>query len=463
METEELQEEIARLKREKKVQDALNNLFEMFINLARSSSEEQVLKATMQNALDLAADMADAKMGSIFLLNTHGVVTDSILTQNQIRGDKRSSLIGKILDTGLAGWVKKNLKVGLVVDADTDDRWVTVKNQSYVVSSALSVPILRHDTLFGIMTLLHSEPSHFDQTCVDIIQKTANQMAIAIENAQLYKKLEEAGQAIEKYSKALQFELDQGRKIQKDFLPCDLPEIETCEICSYFTPAMKLSGDFFDVFKLPDGHIGFAIGDVSGKGVGSALFMALSRSLLRIFSGSFQSGKQLNTFNIPFDPEKALTALSLVNEYIAREHCEDGMFVTLFFGILHPPTGRVYYTSAGHEPIFVIGKNGIKYFLDASGPALGPIQDAEYETAILELEPGEMLLGYTDGITEARSPDKDFYTRDRLIQTINAQCDTGQNCSAQTLVNTIEKDLFNFIGEAPQSDDITMLAIKWQK
>jgi len=161
METEELQEEIARLKREKKVQDALNNLFEMFINLARSSSEEQVLKATMQNALDLAADMADAKMGSIFLLNTHGVVTDSILTQNQIRGDKRSSLIGKILDTGLAGWVKKNLKVGLVVDADTDDRWVTVKNQSYVVSSALSVPILRHDTLFGIMTLLHSEPSHW--------------------------------------------------------------------------------------------------------------------------------------------------------------------------------------------------------------------------------------------------------------------------------------------------------------
>jgi len=74
-----------------------------------------------------------------------------------------------------------------------------------------------------------------------------------------------------------------------------------------------------------------------------------------------------------------------------------------------------------------------------------------------------MLLGYTDGITEARSPDKDFYTRDRLIQTINAQCDTGQNCSAQTLVNTIEKDLFNFIGEAPHSDDITMLAIKWQK
>ncbi len=466
MELEQLQKEIISLRRERKVHDAQNKLFEIFISMARSSKEERVLHVTMQNALDIAAQLLGAQKGSLFLLDKNGVVTDSILTQDQISEEKRSILIGKVIDKGLAGWVKKNLVSGLVTDTKTDARWLTLPGQSYSIRSALSVPVLRHDTLFGIITLMHSLPSYFDQISVDIAQQAANQMAIAIENAKLYKELdqsksslENAKQSIENYSKALNDELKKGKKIQKDFLPHFLPKVKNCDISSYFHSALQLSGDFYDMFELPDNHIGFVIGDVSGKGVGSALFMALTRSLLRIFSGSFATGDSMNFGNIneEFLPKDALKAVSMTNEYLAKEHCEEGMFVTLFFGVIDPITGKVLYINGGHEPVLIIGENGIKQSLKATGPALGPIQGAIYEIETVQLETDDILFGFTDGVTEARSETRDFYTRARLENIINKDF----YGSVDAFLEMIKTDLFAFIGNAPQSDDITILAVKW--
>lgn len=459
----EFQNEIDVLKREKKIYDAHNELFEMFIDMARSSSESQVLSATIQKTLEIASKMAGAEQGSIFLLNAHGVVTDSILTRNQISGRKRSSLIGRVLDKGLAGWVKDNLKVGLVTNAKDDSRWVTFKDQAYVVSSALAVPIMRYGKLFGIITLLHSEANHFDPVCVDIIQKAANQMALIIENAQLYKKLDQAGKSIKKYSQELQFELDQGRKIQKDFLPSYIPQVDRCEIFSYFSPAFKLSGDFFDLLELPMGNLGFAVGDVSGKGVGSSLFMALARSLLHIFSGVFNpESVSKPTDDIEFSVTKTLKAVPLINEYIAKEHCRDGMFVTLFFCVIDPDAGIIHYINAGHEPVLVVGKDGVKKSLEATGPILGPLQTAEYEIKSFQMESGDMIFGFTDGVIDARSEEKTFYSRERLVDLINTECKFNKTNSVQTLIEAITRDIFSYIGSAPQSDDITMLAVQWQ-
>jgi sigma-B regulation protein RsbU (phosphoserine phosphatase) len=222
-----------------------------------------------------------------------------------------------------------------------------------------------------------------------------------------------------------------------------------------------LSGDFYDVFELPDNHIGFVVGDVSGKGVGSSLFMALTRSLLRIFSGSFNTGNdtcRLADISKGWVPEDALKTVFLTNEYIAKEHGEDGMFVTLFFGAVDPLTGKMFYVNAGHEPLFIIGENGIKQSLTGTGPALGPIQGATYEIGTIQLEKGDILFSYTDGVTEARSETRGFYTRARLENVLNK----GFDGSAEAFLETLKTDLFAFIGNAPQSDDITMLAVKWQ-
>jgi serine phosphatase RsbU (regulator of sigma subunit) len=460
MELEQIQKEITTLRHEKKVHNAQNKLFEIFINMARSSKEEQILNVTMQSALHIATQFSNAEMSSLFLLNKSGVITDSILTSDQISGEKRSRLIGKVIEGGLAGWVKKKLSVGLVLDTKTDTRWINLPGQSYIVRSALALPVIRHGTLFGIITLMHSLPLQFDQVSVDIVQQAANQMAIAIENAKLYRELEDAKKSIEKYSKALNDELEKGKKIQKDFLPRHLPKFENCDISSYFKSALQLSGDFYDLFELPHNHIGFVVGDVSGKGVGAALFMALTRSLLRIFSGAFSGdGNSNNIADIDdgFLPEYALNAVFQANDYLSKEHGEDAMFVTLFFGIINLITGKLYYINGGHEPVLVIGKNGIKQSLDVGGPALGPIPMATYEFESVQLEADDMLFGFTDGITEARSETRAFYTRNRLENIINK----GFDGPSEVFLNNIKTDLFSFIGEAPQSDDITMLAIKW--
>lgn len=263
-----------------------------------------------------------------------------------------------------------------------------------------------------------------------------------------------------RYSTALNDELEKGKKIQKDFLPHYLPKTNNCEISSYFCSALQMSGDFYDVFELPSNHIGFVIGDVSDKGVGSALFMALTRSLLRVFSGYFNIGDDSSTFediNKVWTPEDALKAICLTNEYIAKEHGEDGMFVTLFFGIIDPLTGKMFYVNGGHEPLFIIGKNSIKQRLTGTGPALGPIKGASYEIKFIQLETGDLLFSYTDGVTEALSESGEFYSRARLENLMNK----GFDDSPDTFLEIIKTNLFAFTGDAPQSDDITMLALKW--
>jgi len=181
---------------------------------------------------------------------------------------------------------------------------------------------------------------------------------------------------------------------------------------------------------------------------------------LRIFSGYVSIGDdsaKLDNINKAWTPADALKSVFLTNEYLAKEHGEDGMFVTLIFCIVDPLTGKMYYVNGGHEPLFIIGKNGTKHSLSGTGPGLGPIHGASYEIKSIQLETGDILFSYTDGVTEAKSEAKKLYTRDRLEKVINK----GINDSTENFLEMIKKDLFGFTGDAPQSDDITMLAVKW--
>ena len=472
------QNELNRLRRSQKAFQAQNRLFENLIEMVRSASKQEMLKTTMQKTLDLARDLSGAKKGSLFLLNEEGVVTDSILTRGEVPSEKRLSLIGNVLDRGLAGWVRKHLEIGLVKDSKTDNRWLSLPNEPYVVRSVLAVPILRHKWLFGILTLMHPAPGHFNQDSIDMMQLTADQMALAIENAQLYMKLDasyrslgKAKQSIETYSRALDHELEQGRKIQKDFLPHQIPQVPNCEIATYFHPALQLSGDFYDVFILPDHRVGLVIADVSGKGVGSALFMALQRSLIRVFSGyarlqySLESRSRENPAFLKSqanatgaNESNALNAVSLTNEYIAHEHGDEGMFATLFFGIIDPLTGALSYVNGGHEPLIILSKTGIKNRLQPTGPAVGMMPGSRYKIGKVQLESGDILFGYTDGVTEARSPQDELYTRRRFEESV-VRCNVP---TAAESIETVKSDLFKFIQNAPQADDITMLAIRYR-
>lgn len=465
---DKLQQELKRLKSEKSALQVQSRLLENFVTFARSSAKEHVLTRLLQKTLEVSAELTGADKGSLFLLDDKGAVTHGILTRADPTPEQRSKIIGQVFDEGLAGWVRRNRKIGLIADTRNDDRWVNLPNQPYAVGSALAVPVLRGDNLMGIITLLHDKPDHFDQETADLMLLTAGQIASALENARLYSKLDEsyrsleqAKQEIETYSRALQAEMEKGRKIQLDFLPTRVPELPGWEIAFYFHPAREVSGDFYDAFLLPGDLVGLVIADVCDKGIGSALFMALFRSLIRVFSGQIT----LQGVSVPGsdnqDPNstgnplfQALHAVSLTNDYIAHEHGEEGLFATLFFGVLDPQSGNLAYVNGGHEPLIIFNRSGIKQRLTATGPAVGMMTDMEYRVEQVQMEPDDFLIGYTDGVTEALSPEKLWYSKQRFLARLEKPAPT-----VSQQIELIKEDIFDHIGDAPQFDDITMIAL----
>ena len=268
--------------------------------------------------------------------------------------------------------------------------------------------------------------------------------------------------------KVVEFELEKGQKIQRDFLPTTIPNFPDWNIATCFFPAGKVSGDFYDVFKFSDGNVGLVIADVCDKGVGSALYMALFRSLIRVFAEQAasidptviseidQSSSRLTAAPSSENTElMRLRAVPFTNNYIAQTHGDEGMFATLFFGVLNPVTGQLYYINAGHEPLYFIDSKGVKKALDPTGPAVGMFPNSAFDTGQIQFEQGDMLIGYTDGVTEARSPQDELFTRSRLKSLVEQPFS-----SATDLLDRVKTSLFAFIDIAPMGDDVTMLAVQ---
>jgi sigma-B regulation protein RsbU (phosphoserine phosphatase) len=467
-ETLQLKREIKRLKEEKAALQVQSKLLEKFVALARSAAKERVLTAILQKTLEISTELTAAEKGSLFLLDSDGAVTDSLLTRRDATPEQSARIIGTVFNKGLAGWVRQYRKVGLILNTDEDERWLDLPNQPYQVGSALAVPILRGDSLLGILTLLHAQPAHFTKEAADLMRLTARQIGGALENTRLYTRLDEsyrllklAKAKIESYSKALDAEMEKGKKIQRDFLPDQIPRIAGWEIAVSFHPARQVSGDFYDIFLLPGNLIGLVIADVCDKGVGSALFMALFRSLIRVFSGQISlqgvsvAGSRENEPSSACDYRHlARRTVSLTNDYIAAEHGEEGMFATLFFGVLDTRNGNMAYVNAGHEPVVIVNHGQLKNRLTATGPAVGIMRESKYETKPVHIEPGDILVGYTDGVTEALSPNKEFFTKQRFFSILEHPVP-----SASKLIEQIRLDLADHMENAPQFDDITMLAV----
>jgi sigma-B regulation protein RsbU (phosphoserine phosphatase) len=255
----------------------------------------------------------------------------------------------------------------------------------------------------------------------------------------------EAARAV--YARSLEQELEIGREIQRGFFPLSIPQPAGWEIAARFHPARQVSGDFYDVFGLTGGRIGLAMADVCGKGVGAALFMALVRSLIRAYADRASLS--------PSSPGLAilLEAVTATNRYLTRVHRSAHTFSSLFFGVLDPPTGLLQYVNAGHLPPIVTGPNGTRKF-PPTGPALGLLASASFEVRQTILEPGDVLLAYTDGVTEARDAERDFFGDDRL-DALLAPADT-----AACLLDRIERSVHEFTGDLPPSDDLTLLAVR---
>ncbi|MBD2774201.1 PP2C family protein-serine/threonine phosphatase [Iningainema tapete] len=262
-------------------------------------------------------------------------------------------------------------------------------------------------------------------------------------------------------------DLQIARMIQTDFLPETLPQMDGWEIAARFHPARLVAGDFYDVFPLAHHRIGIVIADVCDKGVGAALFMSLFRSLIRAFAQQHYHLSWLDTLTDGSNklrgqrvepPRIGTTALknavSLTNNYIANNHSRINMFATLFFGVLNPATGLLHYVNGGHEPPAILSLNGIKARLKPTGPAVGIMPNREFGIRQVQLEPGDILVAYSDGVTDARNPQGQFFTEEKLLSLLQQPAD-----SATAVLDCIEASVNAHIANADQFDDITMLAV----
>jgi sigma-B regulation protein RsbU (phosphoserine phosphatase) len=257
------------------------------------------------------------------------------------------------------------------------------------------------------------------------------------------------------YLKGLERELDIARKIQMSFLPSELPKIDGWEIAAYFKAAREVAGDYYDVFPIPDGNFACVIGDVCGKGVGAALFMALFRSLIRATSTSdiAGSGKDMKTLA---PAERLQHVISFTNHYITETHGDANMlFSTVFIGIFNFKDGTLTYINCGNEPPLLLGKGGVITALLPTGPVVGVLPDASFSVKEVPMEINDLLLAFTDGIPDSLNGNGISFSNERLQNLLYRD-----NVTAESFLYKIEGQLHQFIGEADQFDDITMMAIK---
>ncbi|GAB4118550.1 MAG: SpoIIE family protein phosphatase [Roseiflexaceae bacterium] len=310
----------------------------------------------------------------------------------------------------------------------------------------------------GFYALMHADPEvalELLRSGTARLRRTNRDMISNLEskNAQLskaYQDLQAAQHELIRLNR-IEEELSVARRIQQLFLPRRLNAPVGWEIAALSRGAQAVGGDFFDYIALPDGRLGLVVADVAGKGVPAALFVALARSLLRAASLSpiLQGGATT--------PDALMAqAIELTNSYMVREHGDSNMFITLFYGVLDPQTGMLHYMNAGHNPPMLLGRDGSVRELELGCLPIGVIEDQDLRLESVTIEPGEALIGFSDGITEAMDPTHSMFGEERLMATLSANV----GASAEALVREVVGAVDAFVMGAPQSDDITVMIFR---
>jgi sigma-B regulation protein RsbU (phosphoserine phosphatase) len=273
-----------------------------------------------------------------------------------------------------------------------------------------------------------------------MVKSLAAQITSALHSAQLYAQT----QAHQKIAR----ELAMAGRIQASFLPSSLPTLAGWQLAVTLEPARETSGDFYDFIPLPNGHLGLVIADVSDKGMGAALYMALSRTLIRTYAAEYMTRPDL--------------VLSATNHRILADS-RAGLFVTAFYGILDPATGDLVYANAGHNPPILLpsGNAETLYTLNKTGMALGAVDDTSWERKTIRLEPQDVLIVYTDGFTDAQDSEGRFYSRERFHKFLKTSVtrQVAHRNVALTIQETLLAEMRQFMGDSLPYDDMTLMVL----
>src|SRR5215212_9832874 len=290
--------------------------------------------------------------------------------------------------------------------------------------SEMVAPIISNDEVIGVFDLESDELNAYSNDDMDVLMLLASQVAIIIEKVMLHEQL------IEK--KRLEGQLEVARQVQLELLPPKDPELDGYDISAYNFPTEEVSGDYYDWVRLYDDQIGIVIADVSGKGVPAAILMAFLRASLRAAS------------HIGYATHISMAKVN----YLLWESIERNQFVTAFYGILDASNRTLSYSNGGHNPPLLIKANGEIQFLYKGEQPLGMFPETRYHEYYLEFEPGDVLVLYTDGATEAASPSGEEWGRDRLAQKVKEIYDRP----AREMIASLQMAVLEWTGNVGPTD-----------
>lgn len=249
---------------------------------------------------------------------------------------------------------------------------------------------------------------------------------------------------IKEASARIDKELEYAKQIQLSALPTNFPEYEDYKIYAEMTAAKEVGGDFYDFYKLNDNTVAFLVADVSGKGIPAAMFMMTAKTIIKDLA---ENGLEVNEI------------FTKANEKLC-ENNESGMFVTVWMGMLDLTTGNLKYANAGHNPPLLLHENGEpEYLRNRAGFVLAGMEGVQYRINEINLSAGDRIFLYTDGVTEATNTENNLYGEERLIEFMNK----NRSQEAPKLLKALKENIDEFVGEAPQFDDITMLMLDYKK
>ena len=415
--------------------DKLRMLLDITKTISRSLDLDEVLNLVMDTLDSLipydAAGIYLVKCSQP-LFETDGELDETCVFHTQaVRGYEIDDLqeLHLKMGEGLIGHVAVTGKPYVSHDVRTDPRYINARPRT---NSEMVAPIISNNEVIGVFDLESDELNAYSNDDLEVLMLLASQVAIIIEKVMLHE------QMIEK--QRLETQLEVARQVQLELLPGRDPRLENFDISAYNFPTEEVSGDYYDWVRIYDDQIGIVIADVSGKGVPAALLMAFLRASLRAAT------------HIGYAPH---ISMSKVN-YLLWESIERNQFVTAFYGILDATNRTLSYSNAGHSPALLMKADGSERFEERGGVPLGMFRDSRYYEYFETIEPGDVFVLYTDGVTEAMNSTDEEYGRDRLVTAVRA-C---RELPAREMIDFIHRELTAWTDGRGAHDDVTFFIIK---
>lgn len=408
----------------------------LLYHLSQTFSSSLDLDQVLNRVIDEVIVATRAERGFVMLLDEKGDLGFRVA-----RGIDQNTIREPVFQVSLSV-VETAARTGeplLTSDAQLDPR-LNMRQSVKILGlrSILCVPLRIKERTLGVVYVDNRiQAGIFNQDDLGLLSAIASSAAIAIENARLYQVAVEKGR--------LERELQVARQVQARFLPDRTPHIPGWEFVARWLPARQVAGDYYDFIPEDGGQLGLVIADVSDKGMPAALFMALTRSLVRASMDGASS---------------PLEGIARANRLICADSNGE-MFVTLFYASLDPEKSQITYVNAGHNPPLFYQRRSPEApltlsFLGRTGMALGVESETPYKQSILKFAPGDFLLFYTDGVTDALNPQGSEFGLERLEQVVLANC----HASAAELMAALEKSIWDFTASNVLYDDITILILK---